>query len=266
MLPELGQIGSITTRTYTLLLDLAVLMGLGILTWQGWRIEQRPTAWLDAGLGAIVLGAIAARLGHVAIHWAYFSNHITEIAEVWRGGLDWHAAILGGLIGLALVCRWRQVSLPIVLDVLAVVLPLGAIFVSTGCLMESCGHGREVASLADYPPLVAAELPDLYGIRAPRLISQGYGIILALIVLVIALGTAQRIPHPGRFWLVLLLLGLGLFGIGFTRGDSVPMVGVLRLDQILDLLIVAMAIPGLIFSIRLRPIYIVSGPAGLTRK
>jgi hypothetical protein len=45
-----------------------------------------------------------------------------------------------------------------------------------------------------------------------------------------------------RFWLVLALLALGTFGIGFTRGDSVPMVGGLRLDQVLDLLTAAGAL------------------------
>jgi hypothetical protein len=47
---------------------------------------------------------------------------------------------------------------------------------------------------------------------------------------------------PGRLWVALALLGLGAFGIGFTRGDAVPMVGSLRLDQLFDLAIAVIGI------------------------
>src|SRR5438105_15756101 len=110
MASELGQIGPIVIRTYTLLLDLAILIGLIVLAWQGHRTEGRAAAWLDAGLGALVGGLILGRIVHVAIYWAYFSEHVDQIAQVWRGGMDWHGAVLGGLIGLALMCRWRSVS------------------------------------------------------------------------------------------------------------------------------------------------------------
>src|SRR5690606_16903242 len=95
-LPEYGQIGPLTFRTYTVLLDIAVLLGLALLVWQGHRRDARPLAWLDTGLAALVGGIIGARLVHAAIHWEYFSEHPIEIAEVWRGGLSWQGAVVGG--------------------------------------------------------------------------------------------------------------------------------------------------------------------------
>jgi phosphatidylglycerol:prolipoprotein diacylglycerol transferase len=249
MAPELGQIGPFVIRTYTLLLDLGILIGLGILTWQGWRIDDKPVEWVDAGLGALVGGFILGRAGHVAIHWTYFAEHADEIARLWRGGIDWHGAVVGGLIGLGVVCLVRRLIFRQVTDTLAFVLPLGATIVYAACLSTSCGHGREVRTLADYPSFMVAELPDLYGVTAPRLASQLYGVALGVLLLGIAALLSRLIRRRGvRLWPVLALLGVGAFGIGYTRGDAVLMVGTLRLDQILDLAVAGIGLAGTLIA------------------
>jgi phosphatidylglycerol:prolipoprotein diacylglycerol transferase len=254
MMPELGRIGPFVIRTYTFLLDVGILIGLGILAWQGWHIEDKPVEWTDAGLGALIGGFALGRAGHVAIHWTYFSSHSREIVMLWRGGIDWHGAVLGGLAGLGVVCLLRRLIFRQVTDVLAIVLPLGAAIVFTGCLTTSCGHGREVTSLADYPPYVAVELPDLYGVVRPRLACQLYGIVLSLVLLGLA-GLMARLVHRRgvRFWPILTLLALGTFGIGYTRGDVVPMVGSLRLDQVLDLVVAGIGLLGSLVAAWPRP-------------
>jgi phosphatidylglycerol:prolipoprotein diacylglycerol transferase len=268
MAPELGRIGPIVIRTYTLLLDFAVVFGVAWLAWRGWRSEQRPAAWMDVGLGAIVGGIVTGRLGHVGVHWVYFSSHLEEIYQVWRGGIDWHTAFLGALAASVLICQYRKVSFFAVLDALAIVLPISAIFIYAGCLMVSCGHGREVASLANYPPLIALELPDLYGVVLPRLASQLYGLLWAVIVLALYHFFFSRwnMPPGIRFWLILALLALGAFAIGFSRGDSVPMIGVLRLDQVLDLLIAVVAGIGAMLTPRPGHSYALYGPSGFVRR
>lgn len=254
MAPELGRIGPFVIRTYTVLLDLAILAGLAMLAWQGRRVERRPSAWLDAGLVALVGGIVGGRLAHVAIHWAYFSEHPAEIVRVWQGGLNWHGAVAVGLGGFLLGCRLRRVDWRQAADGLAFALPLGAALAHAGCLADRCAHGREVSTLADYPPLVVAELPDLYGVAAPRLASQSFGIGLSLAVLALAWLLSRWISRPGvRFWLVLALLGLASFSAGFARGDAVPMLGALRLDQVLDLTVAAAGLLGAAITAWPRP-------------
>jgi phosphatidylglycerol---prolipoprotein diacylglyceryl transferase len=267
MAPEFARIGSISIRTYSLILDLAVLLTLAVLAWQGHRRDSRSTAWLDAGLGALVGGIVLGRAGHVAVYWGYYSHHLDQLIQLSRGGLDWHTAVLGAMLGLALGCRWRGVSFRDLTDVLALVLPLGAMLTYTGCLMTSCGHGYEVESLAGYPPLVVMELPDLFGVVAPRLASQLYGIAWSAVVLILTFTLIRRIERPGvRLWIVLALLALGAFAIGFTRGDEAPYVGALRLDQVLDLSIVVLGVlMTWIMLIRTRT-YTLYGPVGFTRR
>lgn len=251
MLPELGQIGPFVIRTYTLLLDLGILAGLGVLTWHGWQTEDKAAEWIDTGLGALVGGLIFGRAGHVAIYWSYFAEHPGEIAQIWLGGIDWHAAMMGGLIGLWIMSVVRGVLFRPLTDVLSFVLPIEAILIYAGCLSTSCGHGREVPSLAGYPPLVVMELPDLYGVAAPRFTTQLFGMALGLLLLTLSLVLARMIRRRGvRFWIVLAALGLGAFGIGFARGDEIRMVGWLRLDQALDLTIVLIGLLGTLIAAR----------------
>jgi phosphatidylglycerol:prolipoprotein diacylglycerol transferase len=246
MNPTLGHIGPITLRTYTLLLDLALLVGLGTLAWNGWRLENRAVRWLDAGLSALALGLVASRAGHVAIHWNYFSLHREEIAQIWNGGLDWHAAVLGGLLGLGLYSFVAELPFRRLLDALAVPLALGAVLIWTGCLMASCAYGAEVRSLADYPTPIVMEWPDLYGIVAPRFASQYFGVALSAVLVLPAWRMGTWVRRVGvRLWAVLILLALSTFGIGYTRGDLVPITYGLRLDQLLDLGMAVLSLIGL---------------------
>src|SRR5512138_2399460 len=151
MYPELGHIGPIVIRTYTLLLDLAILIGLGMLAWQGGRTEGKSTPWLDAGLFALVGGIIGGRLEHIVIHWAYFVEHPAEIFQIWNGGLGWHGAVILGLLSLVIGCRVTKTRFTALAGILSLALPLGAMLAYTGCLMSRCGNGREVASLVGYP-------------------------------------------------------------------------------------------------------------------
>ncbi len=254
MLPEIGHIGPFVIRTYTLLLDLAILIGLAVLAWEGWRLDDEPAEWVDAGLSALVGGIVFGRLLHVAIHWPYFSEYTSEIVQLWRGGLDWHGAIIGGLATLAIFSALRGLHYRQITDTLSLILPLGTILVYTACLASGCGYGRELASLSDAPRFLLIEAPDLYGILAPRLASQLYGIALGLIMLGLSAILTLSLHRIGvRFWLILAVLGLGTFGIGFTLGDTMPMLGPLRLDQTLDLLMAALGLGGAWLAARPRP-------------
>lgn len=249
MQPTLGQIGPITLRTYTLLLDLALLVGLVSLAWRGWRVEDAPSRWLDAGLSAVLLGLVAGRAGHVAIHWAYFTHHRDEIAQFWLGGLDWHAAVAGGLLALGLYSLIRRLSFRLLTDVLAIPLALASVLVWGGCLAASCAYGAEVRTLADYPAPVVAELPDLYGLVAPRFTTQLYGMAAGVVLVLLAWLSSLLIRRAGvRLWIVLLLLAGAAFGVGYTRGDIVPMAYDLRLDQVLDLATAGLALLGFFVS------------------
>ncbi len=245
MLPERLQAGPLSIPTYTLFVDLAILLGLAALARAGHRREDRVVAWLDAGIAALIVGLLEARVEHVALHWPYYAERPVEIVRIWAGGLGWHGAVLGGLMGLWFGSWRRRVPWAGLLGVLSIVLPVAAMLTYAGCIAGRCVPGAEVETLAGYPPFIVAELPDIYGIVAPRLFAPLFGIASSALIMVAALALrATRVSPAARFWVVLALLALASFGIAFTRGDAAPMVGPLRLDQVLDLTVAGAALAG----------------------
>lgn len=235
MYPELGHIGPIPLRTYTLLIDLGLLIGLGILAWRGRAVEGRAVGWVDVGIGGIVGGVIGARALHVALNWGYFHTNPVEIVQLWAGGLEWHGALAGALLTGYEVARLRRVQISALTDALALAFPVGAALAWLGCLMSSCAYGQEVRSLADHSPLVVSELRDIYGALAPRYNTQVFGVAWSLLTLAMAALLAWRGALAGRrLWAALAFYSVGALLIAGLRADPMPMWAGLRADQWLD--------------------------------
>lgn len=243
------RLGPVTVSSYTLLLDLGIVAGLGWLAWSARRTRGAAEAsrWLNAGLATVAAGLVGARLGYVLVNWAYFYDHLDEAVRLWLGGLSWHSGLFAGVLMLVLWARWRGLPLGGVADAAAPGLLLGLAAGWTGCLLAGCNYGREVFDPASPWRRLSAELPDIYGVVAPRLVSQAFaaGWALAVLALLLLLRRA-RLPGGGRFLLAVGLFSLGLFAVGFTRGDASPPVGAWRLDQVVDLGIAVAALVGLI--------------------
>lgn len=227
-------IGGVTVAIYSLSLALALALGAAVSVYRA-RAIYRPVQVIDACLGALIGGLVGARAEHVLLHWDYFAANLPEALRLNAGGLDWHGAVIGALVGLAIISRLRGFDARRMLALFASALPLLALAGWIGCAAAVCAYGAEVDTLALHPAYAVWEARDVYGILAPRYSTQRFGVILALIL--IPVGFVAR--GERRFWLLLGLLSAGMFAIGFVRGDTVPLIGGLRADQWLDIGFVA---------------------------
>lgn len=242
-----------TLSTYTL------VIGIGILAVIGLCIIGQPStrrgAILDVGIVAIVVALVGARAEHVLLHWAYFGDHPTEITRLQAGGLGWHGALAGAWLAIVVIGRMRGLYLRDIAGTLAIGLPMLAFVGWWGCGATACAYGAEVDTLADYPLWVVWEAPDIYGLTLPRFRTQPLGMGLSAALLLVALLLTRR-GWSGlqRLSIIVGLMGIGMFMIGFLRGDSVAMFGGLRGDQWFDLLTVAIATAYCIVSANRRSI------------
>lgn len=236
MNPVVYRIGSLEIRAFTAWIVLGVAVSIAITLGAAALRKERLFPWLDTSIGAVIGGVVGARAFHVWLNWEYFSAHTDQITMLNTGGLDWHGAIFGGMIGLVIAARLRRVPLTPIIDALALALPIGAAASWMACGAANCGYGLEVQTLADYPEWLVTESPDVYGITAPRLNLPPVGILLAIIVLVVVVVlTAFRWLSGLRLWLALTLYALGMAVISFFRAEYVPTWFGRRADQILDL-------------------------------
>jgi len=123
--PIVFQLGPLALRWCGLLIAAAVLIGLALATRLG-RERQIAAPFFSDLLPVIVVSSVlGARLYYVLLEWRHYRQNWQEALAVWHGGIAIHGALLGGLIGTILFCRWRRQPLWPLLDVLVPALALG---------------------------------------------------------------------------------------------------------------------------------------------
>jgi len=246
MYPTLFTIGNLSIPTYTVLLDLGLILGLLLTYYEGKRQLDRGTLALDLGLWVVIGGILGGRIGYVLANWRVFSEDWASVIRIWEGGLSFHGAILGGLLVMILFAylhRRNEHPVPFwqLADVLTPGLALGIAFGWAACLMGGCAYGILGEGFG------YAILPDLYGVEASRFATQAVGLGYSLLLFLGVWLMRRRWPFAGAsFLLYALLYFAGQFFLEFTRGDEAIYVGPWRLAQVLNLVLALAAGVGLL--------------------
>lgn len=204
-------IGPIAIRWYAL----AYVAGLLLGWWGARRLTAGPSLWgdvrrpsplqIDDLLVWVALGLIiGGRLGYVVFYnpSAYLANPL-EILYVWRGGMAFHGGLVGSVVAMILFARSRGLPWLSVVDVVAVVTPIGLFFGRIANFINGELWGRPAP---DFPYAVvfpfAGDVP-----RYPsQLFEAGAQGLMLLIVMLIAVGLVG-FRRPGFL--------AGVFGIGY---------------------------------------------------
>jgi phosphatidylglycerol:prolipoprotein diacylglycerol transferase len=217
---------------YTALVMLGALAGLAA-AWFYLRVRLRRAAaiinFFDGALIVFAAGWIGARAYHVATQWDYYAARPDEIAQIGLGGMAMRGALITGLIALALYARWRKLTFAKLADACALGLALGQAIGWAGALAQGANYGV----VSDSP--ITMDLPDLYGLVAPRFPLQHAEIIL-FAALFVGLGLlAYSKPRAGwLFGVYLLIASVANLALGFQRGDETVRLAGLWLDQWVD--------------------------------
>jgi prolipoprotein diacylglyceryltransferase len=196
---------------------LTVVIALSALV--GWRLWGGPArAWTLICVAVLAGGVLGGRATHVIAHWGYFQAALGEALRLDGGGLDWWGAALGGIGGAVLAARIQRRPVAPILDALTPALPLLMLAGSLGCYAATCAYGAEIATLAGVSPLIAAELPDVYGFFAPRYQTQLWMAAWAVLLLgLVGVCFWKGWLARRRFWLALALLTAGMALAGLYR-------------------------------------------------
>ncbi len=257
MYPILFRVSGHPIYSYTVLLDLGLLLGLFVAWWQARRLGRvdDPGTVVDAAFWSILGGVIGGRAGYVLSQREYFVYYPREVWQLWRGGLSWHGAFLGGVLVLLIwhtLRAWltprppdgspRRLPPPLLAltDALAPGMALGSAFAWLGCFLAGIAHG-----VVSYGPLTY-DLPDLYGVYARRFLTQPLGAVWNLIVLGLLLASGRRSRQGSLTFAGLFLAFGGDLLLGFTRGDETLYWGAWRAGQMIDAALVVVGLVGLI--------------------
>ena len=133
--PVLIDFGFVEIRWYSLSYIFGILIGW----WFGKKIlsfrlktQNLPSGLenLDELIPYIVISIIfGGRLGYIIFYnLSYYLNNPIDIFKIWQGGMSFHGALIGVIIGTYLFTKNKKIKTLFFLDVIACVSPIGLFF------------------------------------------------------------------------------------------------------------------------------------------
>jgi phosphatidylglycerol:prolipoprotein diacylglycerol transferase len=221
--------GNLPVYAFPMILAVGGTLGLA------WVASQAPFSearWrVDAGLWAMFGGLLGARAAFVSVSWAYFQDHPWESLEIYRGGLSWPGALLGGVLTVALAAKFLRIPLGKLADAMLPLLASLTVSVWLGCWLDGCAYGPPADTTWGIPSI------DEWGVLASRWPTQLVGALLALSLFWFLDRartwslTPQWVKRPGNpAGFGILGLSLEMLGLSFWRADPAPGWNHMRLD------------------------------------
>jgi prolipoprotein diacylglyceryltransferase len=241
------QLGPLHLPTYATLLALGIVGGILSSAQQGQRRGLSPTHCFDAALLGASGALVGARAAYVALNWAYYGHHLSEALRLWAGGLAWQGGLMVGLPLVALYAARHRLPLGALLDALAPGTAWLVLFLWLGSGAANDVYGRETFPTAGLLWTLSGDLPDLYGLYAPRVNVPLLGALWSGLVL-ISVGVSRERPTPsGALFLACLgLTGLGSLALVPLQANPVPFLLRVRLDVWFNLALASGGLGGLL--------------------
>jgi len=117
-------IGSYKVYWYAIIIVAAIILCIALAVMQSKKNNFPQTLVYDFILVTIPCGFVGARIYYVICKWSYFSQDLKRIFYVHQGGLAIYGGILGGMLGLYIMCKIRKISFTAYMDYIIVYVPL----------------------------------------------------------------------------------------------------------------------------------------------
>lgn len=214
-------IGDFPIRAYGLVLSLSIILATGVgyfLAKADGRGYEKHI--VDLGIYCGVAGLLGARLWDVFFFdWDYYSHHLTELLNVWQGGMAIQGGVFLGVLTGVCYCRRHHLDTVHLMDVLAPAIILGQSLGRCANLLNGDAFGAPTGTSFGiiYPVTTLAH--HTYGDQPlwPAEVWEGQ-----LDVVIFALLLLFRTTEHAKgqcFALYVMLYSLARFGLEFLRGD-----------------------------------------------
>lgn len=237
--PVIFSLGPLQVRWYGLMYVLGFLASYFLVRQQlrRFQLTELEAQFENLNFVLIISLVLGGRLGYVFFYnFPYYLQHPAEILATWQGGMSFHGALIGILLGGYFFCRAKKLSFLQSADVYVVTIPIGLGLGRIGNFLNGELYGRvtEVPWAMIFPG----------GGPLPRHPSQLYECFFEGVVLFAVLWTLKERRLPAGSMLAVFLVLYGLFRIAmefFRQPDS--QLGFLlfgiTMGQLLSLLMIA---------------------------
>ena len=117
MNPVLFKIGNVEIMWYSVLLLIAVIVGISWFLKEGKKHNYPQDFLFNLCFWAIIFGFIGARAYYVIFNWSQYVHDPISIFKIWEGGLAIHGGLLAGFITIVVYCKKYKVRLFKIVDI-----------------------------------------------------------------------------------------------------------------------------------------------------
>jgi phosphatidylglycerol:prolipoprotein diacylglycerol transferase len=222
------------------MMALAVLVCSLLLQRESKKNHMDPEMIFDFVFWVVIAGVIGSRLFFVFLNLAYFQENPLEIIFLHHGGLAWQGGLVFATLAGVGFIRYKKMPLLKTLDFVIPYAALGQAMGRIGCLLNGCCQGREWIHGLYFP----AEQARLHP-------TQLYSAINLLIIFFILKWSQSRNKVEGRIFVwYFILASVERFFVQFLRADYNPFFLGLGIFQIINIIIILLALYGDIFLLR----------------
>lgn len=181
-------IGPLRLQTYGLALLIAYMAGLWLAARQARRYQIDSDHIYNAGLYALLVGLVAARLGHAVAYFEVYRNDPLQVLSLSPGAFLPLPGLVGAGAMLAIYVHRHRLPAARVLDALAP----GAIFALAIAALGAFLAGRNLGAISELPWAV-----ELFEVRRHPVALYEALALLGLLGVLLWM-QRSRLPHPGQ--------------------------------------------------------------------
>lgn len=228
MNPVAITIGMLEIRWYSVLLLIAIIVGIGILLEESKKYDFPKDFILNLMFWTIIFGFIGARVYYVIFNYNMYIDNPISILKIWEGGLAIHGGLIAGLLTLILYCKKYHARILKVTDMATVAVLLGQAIGRWGNFFNGEAHGGATTLMA----LQNKHIPEfiingmyINGVYyEPTFLYESLWCLLGVVILVI-MQRAKYLKVGQLTGFYFIWYSIGRFFIESMRTDSLMLAG-----------------------------------------
>jgi phosphatidylglycerol:prolipoprotein diacylglycerol transferase len=239
--PIIFSIGHFMVRWYSLILMIAMAVGVWLTGREVKRKGFKEEQFYDSVVWIILAGILGARLFHVLDHWTdIFAANPIRALYIWEGGLAIWGAIAGGLLAAALLTWKNGWKFSKLLDAAAPGLVLAQAIGRIACVITGDAVGKPTTGPFGFAYTSPnAMVPQLGVYYTPMPV---YELIVNLGIFALLWQLRKRhLPDGLLFLIYLIIYSLERFFLAFTSSYQILAFGLTQ-SQIVALVSLAIAL------------------------
>lgn len=251
--PIAFELGPLTVNWYGLIIVMGMILAIHLSIREGEKRGVSEDFIVDTAFWTLPIGILGARLYYVIFELDFYLNNPIRMFYIWEGGLAIYGGIIAGLLTIYYRCKKENISLPLMVDILAPHVLLAQAIGRWGNFINQEAHGGEVSRQflenLMLPEFIIEGMHINGAYYHPTFLYESVWSIIGVVLLLVLRNREQFLLRGETTAGYMIWYGVGRFFIEGLRTDSLYM-GPFRVSQLVSVALVLIGIGIIVYQRR----------------